>query len=245
MLVAGVVHTPSSKQQAQLRTLIKNTRPDVVLLELDQERLDLLIQRGGSFYGGELAAAAAEAANVDSVVLLGDLRARDFFREFRQLSELDLDRLRRAARLAFSRPWASAAVSNINVAATLVDDPAKIAPLAASVLATVVTGVSIAAGGATGQSDGIVSLLLLTAQVLLLLRFVDVLLIQCAIANTVAHSVAHILTHTVVHTVVHTVAQARRCSGGLQPPCALDRHRPQERPAAAAAVDVRDGALAP
>ena len=48
--MVGTVHTPSAQQDRELDLIISQARPDIVLLELDQERLDTLTTvRGGSY----------------------------------------------------------------------------------------------------------------------------------------------------------------------------------------------------
>ena len=43
--VIGTVHTPSRQQLSEVAQLIQNTRPDVVLVELDQPRLEQLLKQ--------------------------------------------------------------------------------------------------------------------------------------------------------------------------------------------------------
>jgi len=66
------VHTPSALQSAEVAAVIAELRPDVVLIELDQERLLLLAERGGadSRYGAELAV-AAQASRGEAVFRIG------------------------------------------------------------------------------------------------------------------------------------------------------------------------------
>ena len=43
--VIGTVHTPSRQQLREVAQLIRSTRPDVVLVELDQPRLEQLLKQ--------------------------------------------------------------------------------------------------------------------------------------------------------------------------------------------------------
>ena len=62
--VIGTVHTPSRQQLREVAQLIRSTRPDVVLVELDQPRLEQLLKQqhragplgGPPTLGAELAA---------------------------------------------------------------------------------------------------------------------------------------------------------------------------------------------
>ena len=71
LVVIGTVHTPSKQQRVEVAELIAATRPDIVVVELDAERLELLLnkqQNQGEMlaYGAELAeAVAAAVANFD------------------------------------------------------------------------------------------------------------------------------------------------------------------------------------
>ena len=137
ILVVGTVHTPSRRQQLELTSLITASRPDVVLLELDQERLDQLqVQGAASFYGAEFATAAAEAERCGAIIVLGDVRERDSLAAAVRLRAplIDLQRLSRAARIALSGPSTAAGtiVHRVNVGAALLADPNKLLPIAVS-----------------------------------------------------------------------------------------------------------------
>lgn len=77
LLVVGTVHTPSSQQRAEVASLIRSSKPDVVVVELDQERYDQLlseVERLGKPppYGAELAEAVHAAKSCGAAVMLGD-----------------------------------------------------------------------------------------------------------------------------------------------------------------------------
>ena len=55
LLVLGTAHTPCASA-AEARALVASAKPDVLMLEIDQERLDALLQRGSSLYGVPLGA---------------------------------------------------------------------------------------------------------------------------------------------------------------------------------------------
>lgn len=188
-LVAGVVHTPSAKQQQELRAVIEAAAPDVVLLELDQGRLNTLLELGPSTsYGAELATAASAAWASGSVVLLGDVRARDSFAAlFEPGQVVDPKRLRAGATLALSSMLSgvgaaprSTSQENVDVLAALLDDPAKLAPIAGTFALTVAL---VAVTSATWHTytgtpaDQAASLAFLVFQAAALLRVFDVFLL--------------------------------------------------------------------
>lgn len=150
LIVLGTVHTPSAAQSADVAAVIARHRPDVVLIELDQERLLLLAERGGvsSLYGSELAVAAHAARAVGAAVVLGDT-VRPLPALLSTSAPLaDPERLVRAARLAFYRP-ASAAPPGlvcrlVDVRRTLASDPTRAAPLVAAA-ASILGGVALSA----------------------------------------------------------------------------------------------------
>ena len=81
VIVIGTAHTPARQQQEEVAILIEDSKPDVVVVELDQERMELLqadvaLQRTkgrrAPRYGAELAEAVAAAKRLGVPVLLGD-----------------------------------------------------------------------------------------------------------------------------------------------------------------------------
>jgi hypothetical protein len=148
LIVLGTVHTPSAAQSADIAAVIARHRPDVVLIELDQERLLLLAERGGvsSRYGSELAVAAQAARKAGAAVVLGDT-VRPLPALLSTSAPLaDPVRLARAARLAFYRPSSSAppglACRFVDVRRTLASDPTRAAPLFAAAAFTL-SGVAL------------------------------------------------------------------------------------------------------
>ena len=77
LLVLGTAHTPCASA-AEARALVAAAKPDVLMLEIDQERLDALLQRGSSLYGvplgAEFAAAFEEGEGVGAIPVLGDAK---------------------------------------------------------------------------------------------------------------------------------------------------------------------------
>ena len=77
LLVLGTAHTPCASA-AEARALVASAKPDVLMLEIDQERLDALLQRGSSLYGvplgAEFAAAFEEGEGVGAIPVLGDAK---------------------------------------------------------------------------------------------------------------------------------------------------------------------------
>ena len=108
--VIGTVHTPSRQQLREVAQLIRSTRPDVVLVELDQPRLEQLLKQqhragplgGPPTLGAELAEAVAVAAACDTPVVLGDA-VLPLDALWRDRPFLDAPRLWRAARLRLRR----------------------------------------------------------------------------------------------------------------------------------------------
>ena len=132
VVVVGTAHTPC-KSEAEVNKVISMLRPDAVILELDQERLDLLLEgRGASGYADEFAAAARAADEADAPVILGDVRIRDIRNALLREWRPDAARLLRAARLtapAWTPATASEAVVRVDVLRAFMDDPAKLKPL--------------------------------------------------------------------------------------------------------------------
>ena len=191
--VIGTVHTPSRQQLGEVAQLIRSTRPDVVLVELDQPRLERLLEQqqvgGQPTLGAELAEAVAVAAACDIPVVLGDAvlpldglwRGRPF---------IDGARLRRASRLRLRRHFPDVEVRRVSVGRTFAADPQKAAPLLLSVGLTILllaaaTAVPASADAAAAPLPGspspltvATSALLLLLPLAMLLRFVDVLLLS-------------------------------------------------------------------
>ena len=86
LLVLGTAHTPCASA-AEARALVASAKPDVLMLEIDQERLDALLQRGSSLYGVPLGAefAAGGVASVAKRRLVGRSGARGRQRTRREL----------------------------------------------------------------------------------------------------------------------------------------------------------------
>jgi len=200
--VIGTVHSPSSKQQTDVAELIRSTRPDVVLVELDQPRLEGLLEEqqssaGALTYGAELAQAVVVAGECNIPVVLGDailpLEALWRDRPF-----LDPRRFAHALRLSLrpQYPSADVTVRRVAIARTLAD-PEKALPLLTSValtigliVASVATGsqhdaASAAAAIADATADttgavlnGVGAAVGVAVPLAVLLRFVDVLLLS-------------------------------------------------------------------
>jgi hypothetical protein len=151
LLVIGTAHTPC-RSSAEVSALIAQSRPDVVIIELDQERLECLLrtdeQGNGEQlrYGADFAAAVRGAAELGVPIVLGDAKARDLVARLRAAGAVaDGERLWRAVQLALKggRITDGVRASYVNVASSLRDDPAKMLPLLAGVWWTVLlTGLS-------------------------------------------------------------------------------------------------------
>jgi hypothetical protein len=197
IIVVGTAHTPSAKQLREVEALVKEQRPDVVLLELDQERLDRLLQTDADArsFGAEFVAAAEAAVECGAVLLLGDVPAREFWRSVISFDQplADVRRLQRAGRLALQgSPRGDVELSRVSVPAALVDDPSKLLSIAASILATVggVAAVSAAGvlhatpssltelGGTCTTPLALLSYAVLALSCAALVRVVDVLLLS-------------------------------------------------------------------
>ena len=194
--VLGTVHTPSRQQLSEVAQLIQITQPDVVLVELDQPRLDQLLKQqqlaGPLTLGAELAEAVAVAAACDIPVILGDaLLPLDAL--WRDRPFIDAPRLWHASRLRLRQRFPDVEVRRVSVARTFAADPQKAAPLLLSVgLTTALLGLTATATPAsadatatslfgapsTSVADIAASVLLLLLPLGALLRFVDVLLLS-------------------------------------------------------------------
>ena len=181
--VAGTVHTPSSMQQAEVATLIESTRPDVVLVELDQPRLEALLEQhereGTITFGSDLLQAVQSARVHDIPVVLGDVilpldalwQARPF---------INGGRLWRACKLAAPAPiWQGVSMQRVAISRTFAADPIRAAPLAASIALTASITLLVPSPGEvqwviSAASSSLLALLSVGA----LLRFVDVMLLS-------------------------------------------------------------------
>jgi len=79
--VVGTVHTSGCASAEEVREVIERVRPDAVVLELDQERLDItvanaMVATGRTEYGADLLAGATAAERLGALVVLGDAKAR-------------------------------------------------------------------------------------------------------------------------------------------------------------------------
>ena len=95
--VVGTVHTPGSASAAEVRAVVETVRPDAVVLELDQERLDAIVATDlalalatstsstrGASYGADFLAGASAAESARALVVLGDAKARSLPDELRR-----------------------------------------------------------------------------------------------------------------------------------------------------------------
>ena len=144
LLVCGTAHTPC-RSAAEVSAVIRSTKPDVVVLELDQERLERLLRgRYASSaerqYGEDFAAAVEAADAVDAPIILGDAKARDTLAALRAPGPVaDGARISRAVQLALrpigdgidSSTAATVALQPVSVLGSLVDDVGKLLPLLA------------------------------------------------------------------------------------------------------------------
>ena len=135
LVVVGTAHTPC-RSAAEVEKVISSAKPDVVVLELDQERLERLLCESPADrkYGADFAAAAYAATAIGAPIILGDVKARTTVASLRALGPLaDVNRVWRAIRLAFG----GSSTDNLRVlqpasiAGSLYDDPAKLLPLLA------------------------------------------------------------------------------------------------------------------
>ncbi|KAL1508388.1 hypothetical protein AB1Y20_004498 [Prymnesium parvum] len=146
LLVIGTVHTPSAQQLEEVKSTIRAVRPDAVVLELDQERLEILLRDARENYAAEFAASFQVAAmECGALVMLGDLKGRDFLPSLirPQLPLADYRRvalaIRRAIRWLPDSPPSSMRPTDqlVNVGRVLLDDPSRLAPIVLSVAATI------------------------------------------------------------------------------------------------------------
>jgi hypothetical protein len=78
--VIGTVHAPGCASAEEVREVIERVRPDAVVLELDQERLDITVANAmvatSAEYGADFLAGAVAAEKLGALVVLGDAKAR-------------------------------------------------------------------------------------------------------------------------------------------------------------------------
>lgn len=131
--------------------MIAAAKPDVVVLELDQERLEGLLrdESASPTYGADFAAAAQAAVGIGAPIILGDVKARRTIASLQAIAPIaDAARIGRAARLALpgrggTRPDALR-VQPVSVLGSLYDDPGKLLPLLAGLWWTVLLSAAAA-----------------------------------------------------------------------------------------------------
>ena len=148
LLVVGTAHTPC-RSAAEVSAVIASAKPDVVVLELDQERLERLLRDSGERrYGADFAAAAEAATRLGVPIILGDVKARQTVASLRAFGPIaDGRRLLRAARLTFARRAQRSDDLRVQPAAildSLRDDPAKLLPLQVGLTWTVLLSTVVA-----------------------------------------------------------------------------------------------------
>jgi len=139
LLVVGTAHTPC-QSAAQVKAIIAKARPDVVVIELDPDRLAALLQGADPSkrnYGEDFVAAATTASSVGAHIILGDAEAEDTFRLLRTIGPLaDGKRLARGLQLAAKRFGRSSSdalrIQPVSELASLMEDPGKLLPLLAA-----------------------------------------------------------------------------------------------------------------
>ena len=183
----GVVHTPSVQQHAEIRQVIASANPDVVVIEIDQMRLDTLMlsaddNNAMSSYGGELATAASAAAAAGSVIILGDARAKDSISALLQPGwPIDPGRAFRGLRMAIDAAThpPMPGVAFVDVIAALRDDVAKLGPILGAIASSVALLSASTALGASGmQQQSPASTSVLVATFAIMMRVFDVLLLS-------------------------------------------------------------------
>lgn len=180
--VVGTVHTPGCASAEEVREVIERVRPDAVVLELDQERLDITVARSmvatSAEYGADLLAGAVAAERLGALVVLGDAKARslpDLARAKMLTSPADLadlPRLWRSLRYlgralgasadAFAAKPDADAPRFVRFAEALAADPGKLVPLrgpaamaALALIASAREGVAAAHGVAATPSQAV------------------------------------------------------------------------------------------
>jgi hypothetical protein len=137
LLVIGTAHTPCRSAE-EVDAVISKAKPDVVVVELDQERLEGLMRNNFATsaqrqYGEDFAAAVSAAAAVDAPIVLGDAKARDTLAALRAPGPIaDSARIARALDLALRSVGRDAVTKQpVSVLGSLVDDAGKLLPLLA------------------------------------------------------------------------------------------------------------------
>jgi len=141
LLVVGTAHTPC-QSAAEVTAIIERSRPDVVVIELDQERLEALLEDNEPAVfstrplGEDFKAAFTAATSVGAYIVLGDAKARDTFGSLRTVGPIvDGKRIARGLHLATSRLRRSSSdalrIQPVSEVASLLDDPGKLIPLLA------------------------------------------------------------------------------------------------------------------
>ena len=180
--VVGTVHTPGCASAEEVREVIERVRPDAVVLELDQERLDITVANSmvatSAEYGADLLAGAVAAERLGALVVLGDAKARSLpeLARARLLTSpadlADLPRLWRSLRYlgralgasadAFAAKRDADAPRFVRFAEALAADPGKLVPLrgpaamaALALIATAREGVAAAHGVAATPSQAV------------------------------------------------------------------------------------------
>ena len=193
LLVVVTAHTPC-RSAAEVSAVIAAAKPDVVVLELDQERLEGLLREDSTQqnYGADFAAAANAAVGVGAPIILGDVKARRTIASLRAPGPIaDTSRITRAARLALRRVATTddaLRVQPVSIVGSLIDDPGKLLPLLAGLwwtilLSAIATSATPAAAASTAGTPADLAVAgastLLGAAVLALgARVYDVLLLS-------------------------------------------------------------------
>lgn len=139
LIVVGTAHTPC-RSASEVTAVISKARPDVVVIELDQERFERLMQtpKNARRFGADFAAAAEAADAIDAPIILGDSKARDTIASLRAPGPIaDARRLENALTLAWrgiqrelERDQSGLPrVQSVDLLGTLREDPAKLLPL--------------------------------------------------------------------------------------------------------------------
>ena len=153
LVVVGTAHTPCNSP-AEVSAVISAAKPDVVVLELDQERFEQLMLQDDADrkIGADFAAGAAAAKKVGATIILGDVKVRKTVASLRAMGPVaDFPRFLRAARTALGGAPADSAsrdlraMQPVSVLGTLRDDPAKLLPLLAGIWWTILLSAIAAA----------------------------------------------------------------------------------------------------
>lgn len=163
LTVVGTAHTPWCRSAAEVRAVIAEVQPDVVVLELDQARLEALLvdteaRSGGVQFGSEFAAGLEAAVGIGCPVVLGDAKGGDTLGALTRVGWPLLRPRRFAADLAraLSPGPPPAGTTRVDAARALADDLGKLLPLALSTLPTIAL-LPLARSDSTGGSSAAVS----------------------------------------------------------------------------------------